>query len=101
MSTLISNDHGTNVLIVYYFEAPQSTDAAGGGNSLTVPVTVESTSIGLGGASSPDYSGPRFSAEPPFWVEFSNSSGAELTCEATGDPPLTLIWVSADGEYFR
>ncbi|CAN7995711.1 unnamed protein product, partial [Ixodes hexagonus] len=41
--------------------------------------------------------GPFFTLEPPSWVEFSNSSGGEVRCEADGDPRPRLLWISADG----
>lgn len=80
------------------FSASLASAAAVNGGGVGGPGGIDGPLGGPGGISS-DYSGPRFSAEPLFWVEFSNSSGAELTCEATGDAPLTLTWVSADGKF--
>ncbi|CAN7984334.1 unnamed protein product, partial [Ixodes hexagonus] len=56
----------------------------------------------LAGPASADVSlgvlrGPFFTLEPPSWVEFSNSSGAEVRCEAGGDPRPMLLWISGDG----
>lgn len=41
--------------------------------------------------------GPSFTLEPPHWVEFSNTSGGEVRCEADGEPPPRLVWITADG----
>ncbi|CAN8002937.1 unnamed protein product, partial [Ixodes pacificus] len=41
--------------------------------------------------------GPFFTLEPPHWVEFSNTSGGEVRCEADGDPPPQLLWITVDG----
>ncbi|XP_022669215.1 Down syndrome cell adhesion molecule-like protein Dscam2 isoform X3 [Varroa destructor] len=79
----------------FIITASLASGAAVNGGGVGGPGGIDGPLGGPGGISS-DYSGPRFSAEPLFWVEFSNSSGAELTCEATGDAPLTLTWVSAD-----
>ncbi|XP_064480699.1 cell adhesion molecule Dscam2-like isoform X2 [Ornithodoros turicata] len=40
---------------------------------------------------------PSFTLEPPHWVEFSNTSGAEVRCEADGLPPPQVVWVTVDG----
>ncbi|XP_054166069.1 cell adhesion molecule Dscam2-like [Oppia nitens] len=42
-------------------------------------------------------SGPRFVAEPPSKVHFSNSSGAVIVCSATGSLPIKTWWTLSDG----
>lgn len=37
--------------------------------------------------------GPVFLQEPPSWLEFSNSSGAILSCSAHGNPPPDIRWI--------
>ncbi|GFV45625.1 down syndrome cell adhesion molecule-like protein Dscam2 [Trichonephila clavipes] len=46
-------------------------------------------------------SGPRFRVEPPFRIEFSNSSGAEVRCSADGAPPLRISWQNREGANAR
>ncbi|KAG8193109.1 hypothetical protein JTE90_013867 [Oedothorax gibbosus] len=46
-------------------------------------------------ALSQDRKGPVFTVEPPNRVEFSNSTGAVVTCTAEGNPPPTVRWVHA------
>jgi hypothetical protein len=35
--------------------------------------------------------------EPPSKVDFSNSTGAEIPCQARGNPQPEIIWLRADG----
>ncbi|XP_069681715.1 cell adhesion molecule Dscam1-like isoform X3 [Periplaneta americana] len=47
----------------------------------------------------PHIQGPVFLQEPPPWLEFSNSTGAMLSCSAHGSPPPEIRWVdSSDKE---
>ncbi|XP_054712901.1 cell adhesion molecule Dscam2-like [Uloborus diversus] len=46
-------------------------------------------------------SGPRFRTEPPFRIEFSNSSGTELRCAASGVPSPRISWQNREGEIAR
>ncbi|XP_055925896.1 cell adhesion molecule Dscam2-like isoform X3 [Argiope bruennichi] len=48
-----------------------------------------------------DESGPRFRTEPPFRIEFSNSSGAEIRCTADGIPPPRMNWQNREGANAR
>lgn len=41
--------------------------------------------------------GPVFVKEPPNRVDFSNGTGAEVECQARGNPQPNIIWVRADG----
>ncbi|KAJ9589565.1 hypothetical protein L9F63_017230, partial [Diploptera punctata] len=41
----------------------------------------------------PHVQGPVFLQEPPPWLEFSNSTGAMLSCSAHGSPPPEIRWV--------
>ncbi|XP_021932019.1 Down syndrome cell adhesion molecule-like protein Dscam2 isoform X2 [Zootermopsis nevadensis] len=40
----------------------------------------------------PHVQGPVFLQEPPSWLEFSNSTGAMLSCSAHGTPPPEIRW---------
>uniref|UniRef100_T1JLJ0 Ig-like domain-containing protein n=1 Tax=Strigamia maritima TaxID=126957 RepID=T1JLJ0_STRMM len=40
---------------------------------------------------------PEFSNEPPFRVEFSNSTGTKIPCTANGSLPINITWILADG----
>lgn len=44
-----------------------------------------------------DYKGPTFVTEPINKIDFSNSTGAEIECRASGNPPPEIIWVRSDG----
>lgn len=44
-----------------------------------------------------DYKGPIFVTEPINKIDFSNSTGAEIECRASGTPPPEIIWVRSDG----
>ncbi|XP_057326074.1 cell adhesion molecule Dscam2 isoform X15 [Microplitis mediator] len=41
--------------------------------------------------------GPVFVKEPPNRVDFSNGTGAEVECQARGNPQPDIIWVRGDG----
>jgi len=41
--------------------------------------------------------GPSFTLEPPKKVEFTNSSGVIIKCDATGTPKPKLSWSQKDG----
>ncbi|XP_043269645.1 Down syndrome cell adhesion molecule-like protein Dscam2 isoform X2 [Venturia canescens] len=52
----------------------------------------------MNGAMAEDESmGPVFVKEPPNRVDFSNGTGAEVECQARGNPQPDIIWVRADG----
>lgn len=38
-----------------------------------------------------------FVKEPPAKVDFSNSTGAEIPCQARGNPQVEIIWLRGDG----
>lgn len=44
-----------------------------------------------------DYKGPVFVTEPENRIDFSNSTGAEIECRASGNPPPEIIWIRSDG----
>ena len=44
-----------------------------------------------------DFKGPTFVTEPINKIDFSNSTGAEIECRASGNPPPEIIWVRSDG----
>ena len=44
-----------------------------------------------------DYKGPVFITEPENKIDFSNSTGAEIECRASGNPPPEIIWIRSDG----
>ncbi|GFV04466.1 down syndrome cell adhesion molecule-like protein Dscam2 [Trichonephila clavipes] len=41
--------------------------------------------------------GPKFTVEPPGKVQFYNSTGAVVTCAASGVPLPTMAWIKQDG----
>ncbi|CAN7939967.1 unnamed protein product, partial [Ixodes hexagonus] len=43
------------------------------------------------------YRGPHFTLEPPALVEFTNSTGAEVRCQADGNPRPSIRWETAWG----
>nr|CAD7196341.1 unnamed protein product [Timema douglasi] len=43
----------------------------------------------------PHVQGPVFLQEPPSWLEFSNTTGAMLSCSAHGSPPPDIRWMDA------
>lgn len=51
----------------------------------------------MGTGSSDEESGPVFVREPPSKMDFSNSTGAEIPCQARGNPQPEIIWLRADG----
>ncbi|CAG7699063.1 unnamed protein product [Allacma fusca] len=48
-------------------------------------------------ANADEENGPVFVKEPPSKVDFSNSTGAEIPCQARGNPQPEIIWLRADG----
>ncbi|XP_055925124.1 cell adhesion molecule Dscam2-like isoform X2 [Argiope bruennichi] len=48
-----------------------------------------------------DARGPIFRNEPPSRIEFSNSSGTEIRCNADGIPTPTISWQTKDGTISR
>ncbi|PRD18568.1 UNVERIFIED_CONTAM: Dscam2 [Trichonephila clavipes] len=44
---------------------------------------------------------PRFQHEPANRIEFSNSSGTVIACNADGRPPPLIRWVKHDGEVLQ
>lgn len=38
--------------------------------------------------------GPWFILEPPAWLEFTNQTGAAVSCAAAGQPTPTVSWMS-------
>lgn len=44
-----------------------------------------------------DLSGPVFIQEPPNNVDFSNSTGTEIICQARGSPFPSISWTKSDG----
>lgn len=45
--------------------------------------------------------GPTFIAEPPSLVEFTNDTGAVVSCSARGVPPPRIAWTQQDGQPLR
>ncbi|XP_076348208.1 cell adhesion molecule Dscam1-like [Tachypleus tridentatus] len=57
---------------------------------------------GVAGEVTRDYlQGPFFSLEPNHLVEFSNNSGAEVKCSATGRPWPALQWTNREGQHIQ
>lgn len=44
-----------------------------------------------------DQKGPIFLNEPINRIDFSNSTGAEIECKASGNPMPEIIWIRSDG----
>lgn len=44
-----------------------------------------------------DQKGPDFLKEPTNRIDFSNSTGAEIECKASGNPMPEIIWIRSDG----
>ncbi|GIX87775.1 hypothetical protein CDAR_166521 [Caerostris darwini] len=44
---------------------------------------------------------PRFQHEPANRIEFSNSTGTVIACNADGRPPPLIRWVKHDGEVLQ
>ncbi|XP_054089346.1 cell adhesion molecule Dscam2 isoform X39 [Zeugodacus cucurbitae] len=44
-----------------------------------------------------DQKGPVFLNEPTNRIDFSNSTGAEIECKASGNPMPEIIWIRSDG----
>ncbi|XP_059225639.1 cell adhesion molecule Dscam2 isoform X2 [Stomoxys calcitrans] len=66
--------------------------------SLLAVVTAYSASLTL--AVNPpdaDQKGPVFLKEPTNRIDFSNSTGAEIECKASGNPMPEIIWIRSDG----
>ena len=53
--------------------------------------------IGFANTAAEEENGPVFVKEPPSKVDFSNSTGAEIPCQARGNPQPEIIWLRADG----
>lgn len=43
----------------------------------------------------PHVQGPVFLQEPPPWLDFSNSTGAMLSCSGLGNPSPEVRWLDA------
>ena len=48
-----------------------------------------------------DTSGPVFIQEPPNQVDFSNTTGTEIVCQARGTPMPHIVWVKGNGEIVK
>ena len=48
-----------------------------------------------------DTSGPVFIQEPPNQVDFSNTTGTEIVCQARGTPMPHIVWVKGTGEMVK
>ncbi|XP_037817729.1 Down syndrome cell adhesion molecule-like protein Dscam2, partial [Lucilia sericata] len=57
------------------------------------------TSVSALAANPPDadQKGPVFLKEPTNRIDFSNSTGAEIECKASGNPMPEIIWIRSDG----
>ena len=42
--------------------------------------------------------GPWFVSEPPALLEFTNQTGATVSCVASGHPPPSVVWLAASSE---
>ena len=45
-----------------------------------------------------DTSGPVFIQEPPNYMDFSNTTGTKIICQARGVPLPNITWTKANGE---
>ena len=45
-----------------------------------------------------DTSGPVFIQEPPNYVDFSNTTGTKIICQARGVPLPNITWTKSNGE---
>ena len=45
-----------------------------------------------------DTAGPVFIQEPPNYVDFSNTTGTKIICQARGVPLPTITWTKSSGE---
>lgn len=48
-----------------------------------------------------DTSGPVFIEEPPNQVDFSNTTGTEIVCQARGTPMPVITWTKTDGSVVK
>ncbi|XP_055856729.1 cell adhesion molecule Dscam2 isoform X24 [Episyrphus balteatus] len=70
------------------------------GYSIIKWITLIAAFIALGNAGNPpdaDQKGPAFLKEPTNRIDFSNSTGAEVECKASGNPLPEIIWIRSDG----
>ncbi|XP_055906116.1 cell adhesion molecule Dscam2 isoform X4 [Eupeodes corollae] len=70
------------------------------GYSIIKWITFIAAFIALGNAGNPpdaDQKGPAFLKEPTNRIDFSNSTGAEVECKASGNPLPEIIWIRSDG----
>ena len=45
-----------------------------------------------------DMAGPVFIQEPPNYMDFSNTTGTKIICQARGVPLPNITWTKANGE---
>ena len=45
-----------------------------------------------------DTAGPVFIQEPPNYVDFSNTTGTKIICQARGVPLPNITWTKSNGE---
>ncbi|XP_037917664.1 Down syndrome cell adhesion molecule-like protein Dscam2 isoform X4 [Hermetia illucens] len=69
------------------------------GFSIIKWITLLIAFVCLASAANPDadQKGPIFLKEPTNRIDFSNSTGAEVECRASGNPPPEIIWIRSDG----
>ena len=48
-----------------------------------------------------DTSGPVLIQEPPNQVDFSNTTGTEIVCQARGTPMPHIVWVKGNGDIVK
>ncbi|CAD7088395.1 unnamed protein product [Hermetia illucens] len=75
------------------------TSSAAMGFSIIKWITLLIAFVCLASAANPDadQKGPIFLKEPTNRIDFSNSTGAEVECRASGNPPPEIIWIRSDG----